>query len=95
MAEYLDEQLDAAHRDALERHLFHCFGCMGYLLKARRRREAFNRVVRDTLCEGHAAPVKLRDEVKVCLNCLTAPGSVRCPRLKGYLRLVPTPPEVV
>ena len=95
MAAYLDEQLDTAQREALEGHISRCFGCLGFLLRARRRREAFNRVVKDTLREGRAAPAKLRDDVKICLNCLTIPGSVRCPRLKAYLRLVPAPPKAL
>jgi anti-sigma factor RsiW len=95
MMAYLDEQLDGDQRDTLEEHVSRCFGCLGFLLKAKRKREAFNRAVKDTLGEGRTAPAKLREEVKVCLNCLTAPGSVRCPRLKLSLRLVPAPPKDV
>lgn len=95
LGSYLDGQLEPGPRSEVERHLASCFACTGTLMKARRGREAFNRVLRDTLAEGNAAPTKLRENVSVCLHCFTSPGSVRCPKLHRKLRLVPQPPEAL
>lgn len=89
--EYLEGWLAPRKTCAIERHLRTCIACRSLLDRARRKREAFNLLLRDVLRGDALAPQLLKNELQACLRCVTAPGSVRCPRLRTHLRLVAEP----
>ena len=86
--EYIEGWLSPASSVALERHLEGCIACRALLTRAHRKREAFNGLLRDVLAGDASAPQRLKEELRACIHCVSAPGSVRCPRLRTHLRLV-------
>lgn len=92
--EYLEGSLGPTQVRTLQEHVEICIACRSLLSRARRKRDAFNELLRGVLRGDPLAPEHLKSDLRVCLRCVTAPGSVRCPRLRSHLRLVaaPSPP---
>jgi hypothetical protein len=91
VASYLEGLLPSGPKTRFEGHVERCIQCRGLLVRARKRREAFNRVLAEAITPSNKAPFQLVENVRTCLRCFSSPGSEVCPRLRGRLRLVTKP----
>lgn len=87
---YLSERIGEAQRDEFQAHASACLPCNRSLTGRRALREA----VSSGILDAQPAPRDLKDNIRVCMECMDHPGRRICPRLRFKMRLVePVPVE--